>query len=88
MAAHRALVFLADRLDLALVDGDAGRTVAAGEIGHRKDMPVAADDRRQGLLEDRTLQVPGAIASRAWVPRNSLPSRTAASGSGASTAAA
>ena len=37
MAAHGALVFLADGLGAADVDGDAGRPLAAGEVGHREN---------------------------------------------------
>ena len=57
VAAHRALIFGADGLDLALVDGDARRALAAGEIGDREDAAVAVDHRRQRLVENRLRQM-------------------------------
>ena len=57
VASDHALVFLADRLDFAFVERNAGRTLAGGIVGHRKDVPVALDHGRQRLLEDRPRQM-------------------------------
>ena len=53
VAAHHALIFGADRIRLALVDRNARRAFAAGEVRHREDAAVACDHGRQRLVEHR-----------------------------------
>ena len=53
MAADRALLLLAHRLDVADIGGDADRTFRSGEIGDGEHAAVALDHRRQRLFEDR-----------------------------------